>query len=1224
MRKALTGLRFFVSVSIAAGVMTAADSGLAAETTPTLFSVTVAAQSGQNVPGAEVMVLPTSESGTALMPGKWKPISSEGAVSFLADEVTTVTTFFEEPVPQFFVIAGAPGFAPKIELIPAPKFETGVPEAAGINLTLEKGREVTVQLVPPDGQELPDNLQPWIVPDKMLRATWLSLQEDVRQSGEPVNVALASQDVDGNYMFHVADDTPELYLMINHPGFLRVWQSEAALKLDSPGTRPVVVQVPNPATAKVTFKNPYTHSISEDAQVCLLVESTGERPGGGITAEAFRVCNAGGVREWTLTDLAPGKYIFSVDEGTVESVKSTEQNLLPGGEASVTLGAHPVIPALVALDETGTTIPDAEAQIYGTSREDVNTYRWEKAKNGVIVFKQNRISRAIDMREPVKEFTVELRAPGYALTTVQLEAGAPLPEPQKVEMQRGRTVKVVFKPDNSRPVPGDLNPLAIAEKDFPRAFSYLNHPEVGRSLGIGRYVGNNSYEFQLADDLESFRIGFYDEDYIRNFWTEPLKDFADGEVEVPIPAVGALQADITLTSPPLQGDITDPSQKYIVWLTGSVTEPNASRSWQITYGSRSINESTSTVFSNLPPGEYDVHVRSGNRFVRSAQETKFSVNPGSTVTLAIKVDPPGPMDESGRELVQFPSIKVIDINGSPVPAAQAVAFKKGTRFLPVLEWQSATAGGVIKPQVQAFHGETSDGNYSITVRASGYLTTEAGIDLPTSKTAVEVRLKQGTEVVVKLESADDQAIPAELRPALFPEKWGRDVWLSTSPERTGKYAPETLLSPIAVKAAGDGRFIAQIDAGSTEPLYMLINHPGFLRAFQAGPFDPAEWATSRTVAVSLPEPATLTAMFEYEENEKPESSVVTMEINRSQKVPGQNTWGLGLVSEELPLTSATLTADDLASGSYSVEVKTSPKGVFRQGVYSTRESAKLDAGDSKTLTLQYRPFKKDWLQGPYTAVVTVRNQTGELAAGKAYKVTWHSSGYPQQTIAEGNIPADGVIRLERLAGVEKEMTREDYEKRGYNLSFDVEVDGQRLGSIAFMEYRDGKYYPPDEGKTKEYNFNVPPKEGDVAPDFAMVDIKTSETMRLSDLKGQVVLIDFWATWCGPCQGPMAENQDIMRRHGDEWKGKATILALSIDDELETVRKHLDKNEWHETHNAWASPAADNPDNTGWESPAAGLYGIGSIPTMVLIDKDGIIKKRGHMPELEKEIEALLE
>jgi len=46
--------------------------------------------------------------------------------------------------------------------------------------------------------------------------------------------------------------------------------------------------------------------------------------------------------------------------------------------------------------------------------------------------------------------------------------------------------------------------------------------------------------------------------------------------------------------------------------------------------------------------------------------------------------------------------------------------------------------------------------------------------------------------------------------------------------------------------------------------------------------------------------------------------------------------------------------------------------------------------------------------------------------------------------------------------------------------------------------------------------------------------------------GQVLLLDFWATWCPPCQKPMAHNQDMLEKRGDDWGANVRLLGLSID------------------------------------------------------------------------------
>lgn len=51
-------------------------------------------------------------------------------------------------------------------------------------------------------------------------------------------------------------------------------------------------------------------------------------------------------------------------------------------------------------------------------------------------------------------------------------------------------------------------------------------------------------------------------------------------------------------------------------------------------------------------------------------------------------------------------------------------------------------------------------------------------------------------------------------------------------------------------------------------------------------------------------------------------------------------------------------------------------------------------------------------------------------------------------------------------------------------------------------------------------------------------------------------MDVWATWCGPCQTPMQHNQDMLTKNKDAWEGKARIVAVSVDEDKQTVKTRV--------------------------------------------------------------------
>ncbi len=122
-----------------------------------------------------------------------------------------------------------------------------------------------------------------------------------------------------------------------------------------------------------------------------------------------------------------------------------------------------------------------------------------------------------------------------------------------------------------------------------------------------------------------------------------------------------------------------------------------------------------------------------------------------------------------------------------------------------------------------------------------------------------------------------------------------------------------------------------------------------------------------------------------------------------------------------------------------------------------------------------------------------------------------------------------------------------------------------------------------------------------------------ENIALSSLKGKVVLIDFWASWCKPCR---MENPNVVRLY-NEYKDKGfTIYSVSLD---------KDKARWENAIKQdgliWPNHVSDLK---GWQSAAAALYGVNGIPYTVLIDKDGkVIATSLRGIQLEQKLKEIL-
>ena len=134
--------------------------------------------------------------------------------------------------------------------------------------------------------------------------------------------------------------------------------------------------------------------------------------------------------------------------------------------------------------------------------------------------------------------------------------------------------------------------------------------------------------------------------------------------------------------------------------------------------------------------------------------------------------------------------------------------------------------------------------------------------------------------------------------------------------------------------------------------------------------------------------------------------------------------------------------------------------------------------------------------------------------------------------------------------------------------------------------------------------------GDIAPEIDLPDTK-GNNVALSSFRGELVLVDFWASWCGPC----TKEQPQLLKLYNTYPDKFSIYSVSMD-----TKKAL----WLAAIAKQKLPWTQVSDLKYWQSPAVNNYRLQSVPLNFLIDKNGIIlAKNIHGKALEDKLKSLL-